>query len=255
MRVEQHQGERLARRARLLAGPPGPRGRPPPPSAACPSWPASPRGCGGWWRCRPPPARAGRRTGRGSGRAAPAAGPGPGRTGAVKWNVLPLAELALDPDRPAHQLDQLRPRSPGPARCRRTCGSSRRPPARTASKSQPAACRAGCRCRCRGRRSAGATLLARSATRTSTRTHDLAPLGELDGVADQVDEDLPQPAGVADQRVRARRRRRGRPAPGPSRGPAGPAWPGCRRGARGGRSRWAPGRACRPRSWRSRGCR
>ena len=30
---------------------------------------------------------------------------------------------------------------------------------------------------------------------------DLAVLGELDGVADQVDEDLGQPAGIADQRL------------------------------------------------------
>ena len=52
--------------------------------------------------------------------------------------------------------------------------------------------------------------------RSSTCDDDLALLGELDGVADQVDEDLPQPAGVADQRVGHVGRRRGRPAPAPS---------------------------------------
>ena len=33
----------------------------------------------------------------------------------------------------------------------------------------------------------------------STCDEDLAALGELDGVADQVDEHLPQPAGIADR--------------------------------------------------------
>ena len=56
----------------------------------------------------------------------------------------------------------------------------------------------------------------RPATRCSTSHHHLAALGELDGVADQVDDDLPQPARVADQGVGHVRRRRGRPAPAPS---------------------------------------
>ena len=41
----------------------------------------------------------------------------------------------------------------------------------------------------------------RRAASSATVHDDLAALGELDGVADQVDQDLPQPAGVADQRV------------------------------------------------------
>ena len=45
------------------------------------------------------------------------------------------------------------------------------------------------------------TLLARRVSSRPTDDDDLAALGELDGVADQVDQDLAQPAGVADQSV------------------------------------------------------
>ena len=101
-----------------------------------------------------------------------------------------------------------------------------------------------------------ADLVRRSRPFTLDVDHDLAALGELDRVADQVDEDLPQPARVADEGVghvggdlagqlQPLRVRRGRPACSSSslegvaqvEGDAG------------------PGRACRPRSWRSRGCR
>ena len=43
--------------------------------------------------------------------------------------------LALDPDPPAHQLDQARARSPGRGRCRRTGGWSSRRPARRGRRS------------------------------------------------------------------------------------------------------------------------
>ena len=79
---------------------------------------------------------------------------------------------------------------------------------------------AGCRCRCRARRSAARPCRRRRGHSRSTRDHDLAALGELDGVADQVDEDLPQAPGIADQRVGHVGADRGTPARGPSRAPA-----------------------------------
>ena len=51
--------------------------------------------------------------------------------------------------------------------------------------------------------------------------HHLAPLGELDRVADQVDEDLPQRGRGRPPGRPARRPRRGRPAPAPSCGRGG----------------------------------
>ena len=64
---------------------------------------------------------------------------------------------------------------------------------------------------------------ARLARARSHRTTTSPALGELDRVADQVDEHLPQPAGVADEQVGHVRVRRRRPAPAPSRAPARPA--------------------------------
>ena len=76
---------------------------------------------------------------------------------------------------------------------------------------------AGCRCPCRARRTAAATRLRRVRSTSSTSTHDLAALGELDGVADQVDQDLPQRGRVADERVGHVGRDVAMPARGPSR--------------------------------------
>ena len=84
--------------------------------------------------------------------------------------------------------------------------------------------------------------------------HHLPRFGELDGVADQVDDDLAQAVGVAHQGI----------------GHVGATWPASSspflwarrasvatvssRVSRRSKST-SPGRACRPRSWRSRGCR
>ena len=97
--------------------------------------------------------------------------------------------------------------------------------------------------------------LDRPASSSDNGDDDLAPLGELDGVADQVDQDLAQPAGVADQSVGDL-----------GRDPAGQLQPlgvcpqrqGLERlvaARRAGRTGPGRGSACRPRSWRSRGCR
>ena len=68
-------------------------------------------------------------------------------------------------------------------------------------------------------------------------TH-LALLGELDRVADQIDQDLPQPAGIADQRRRARRVARSqRQLQALRAGRARPGASSCRRARRAGRSR------------------
>ena len=139
MRVEQDQRERLAaaaarsQRGQRRAAARRPR------SAACPSWSASRRGCGGWWRCRRRPARGRPREAGAARRCAAGAGrPRRRPKRAVKWNVLPLPDCALDPDPPAHQLRPAATRSPGPGRCRRTCASSSRRPARRPRRSAPA---------------------------------------------------------------------------------------------------------------------
>ena len=80
----------------------------------------------------------------------------------------------------------------------------------------------------------------------------LARLGELDGVADQVEQHLAQPAGVADQgvgHVRLHVADQLQPLPV---GPHGQGPEGVAERARAGRSRPGPAPACRPRSWRSR---
>ena len=179
---------------------------------------------------------------------------------AVKWKVLPWPGLALDPDPAAHQLDQLAgdgQAQPGAAVL------ARRRAVRLGERLEDrlAACPAGCRCRCRGPRSAGAASRDRNRSRTSSarplhdRTTTSPALGELDGVADQVDQHLPQPARVADQAVGhvgadvagqlqplgvgAHGQRLERVAERVAQGESAP----------------GRGRACRPRSWRSRGCR
>ena len=98
------------------------------------------------------------------------------------------------------------------------------------------------------------TRRARPATAADSQ-HDLAVLGELDRVGQQVEQDLAQPADVADDRPRqvvvdlvgeleALGRGRGAMT---SRAPS-MQWPA-------GRTARSRGRPCRPRSWRSRGCR
>ena len=85
--------------------------------------------------------------------------------------------------------------------------------------------------------------------------HHLAMLGELDGVADEIEDDLAQATRVAHQRVRDI---------GPDvAGQFESFLLGTQRQAsssvssrcRGGRTRWSRGRASAPRSWRSPGCR
>ena len=105
--------------------------------------------------------------------------PGPRRTSRPRATAREMeraaaAELALDPDPPAHQLDQLGARSPGPGRAAEAAASSSRRPARTARRSATA-CRRRCRCRCRAPRSAACTSLGLDASLDGPRaTHDLA---------------------------------------------------------------------------------
>ena len=165
-----------------------------------------------------------------------------------------LADLALDPDAAAHQLDQPRRRSTGPGRCRRTRASSSRRPARRRRRS-PAACRPGCRCRCRSRRSARPGLARRPATRPRRVSDDLAALGELDGVADQVDEDLAEPDRVADQAVGDVGGDLAGQLQALGVGPEGQRLQRVVEAVAEGELDRARARACPPRSWRSRGCR
>ena len=83
--------------------------------------------------------------------------------------------------------------------------------------------------------------------------HDhLALVGELDGVADQVEQHLAQPAGVADQGVGHVRLHVADQLQPLLVGPHGQGPQGVPRPPPAGRSRPGPVPACRPRSWRSR---
>ena len=95
-----------------------------------------------------------------------------------------------------------------------------------------------CRCRCRvtAKRSSAASVAARARVTAITTS---PALGELDGVADQVDQDLAQAAGVADARAAGMPRHRCGP---PARAP----WPRAARRAAG-RRRPRPCRAGRRR--------
>ena len=119
----------------------------------CPSRPAARRRIArGWWRCRRPPARAGRQH---RGRVLACATSADGRPeprGEVERAA--LAGLALDPDPAAHQLDQLRrdgqPQAGAAVLARRRAvglGERRRRSASCLSAGMPMPCR--------GRRSAG----------------------------------------------------------------------------------------------------
>ena len=103
---------------------------------------------------------------------------------------LPRARRAVDADarRPScsHQLAADRQAQAGAAVA--PAWSTRRP-ARTAGTARAAARRA-CRCRCRAPRSAAATASPRRARPRRRPTHDLAALGELHRVADQVEQHL-----------------------------------------------------------------
>ncbi len=177
--------------------------------------------------------------------------------GSANQKVMPLPRLALDADLARPSARRGAWRSPAPGRCRRSCRVVEPSACAKASKMR-AALAPGCRCRCRATSKRRARRCARS--RRCSATADARPrrCGELDGVADQVDQHLPQPDRVA-----------AAPAVGTLVGdvaaPARAPWPAAawreqhaaRRStsvARG-RSRWSPARACRPRSWRSRGCR
>ena len=71
-----------------------------------------------------------------------------------------------------------------------------------------------CRCRCRAPRTRTTRVVRRLRSR-ATRDDDLAALGELDGVADQVDQHLAQRGPDRRAAPSARRDRRARPARGP----------------------------------------
>ena len=139
-------------------------------------------------------------------------------------------------------------RSRDRGRCRRTSGSSRRRPARTPRRCGPAR-RARCRCRCRD--------MQRDLVRAGSgldHDGDAAGFGELHRIAGEVEQHLAQARGVADQPVAAAARRR-----------YGGDLDALGVGARSeqldrlldqrGEDRTAArrARACRPRSWRSRG--
>ena len=196
MRVEQHQRERLARLRGAATARPAPR----PPSATVGRMP-QPASIS---------SRIGRlvalssttRTGRPAQPPPPATAAGglaaePQPSRAVKWNVLPRPARS----RPRSARPSARPaaaRSPGPGRCRRTCRVV-----------EPSACSNGSKIAAslsagmpmpvsRDREVQQRSHLARrrrAGVRLDATTDDLAALGELDGVADEVDDDLAQPAG------------------------------------------------------------
>ena len=174
---------------------------------------------------------------------------------AVNQNVEPDAFAALDADFAAHQLGEApddRQPEPGAA----VAARRRRVDLRERLEQRVQRDRQECRCRCRAPRSAAGRAAASLTALRVTSDRHAAALRELDGVAAQIDQDLPEAA---------RRRRARAPAPSdrsrlssPVLSPA----PTTRivrttllDAARAARTRSIPGRACRPRSWRSRGCR
>ena len=124
---------------------------------------ASPRGRGGWSRCRRRPARAARPA---------AARPGVGRvagarrrarrSAAVKWNVLPWPGVLSTQMRAAHQLDEVPARWPGPGRCRRSRRVVEPSACAKGSNSALELVRRRCRCRCRATAKRSAARLADS---------------------------------------------------------------------------------------------
>ena len=140
----EHQAEGLRRPARASASSasasraPAAQLGPHPPAAR-----ASPRGCGGSWRCRRPPAPACPCRSAGLGRtAASAVSPSASAEAGGEVERAAAAHLALHPDPPAHQLDQPRGDGQPQARAAVPAGRARCRPARTPRRSPPA-CPAG----------------------------------------------------------------------------------------------------------------
>ena len=159
---------------------------------------------GGSWRCRRRRARAGcfeagrRRQRR------PLGGPRLPAEPRREVERAAATGLALDPDAAAHHLDELRRDRQAQAGAavaarRRAVGLRER------LEDRRAACRPGCRCRCRRPLNCSSTSSARLPLGRDAHD-DLAALGELDGVADQIQDHLPQ----ADRRRRAGSRARSR---------------------------------------------
>ena len=121
---------------------------------------------------------------------------------------------AFHPHRAAHQLGQ--PLADGQAQAGAAVLARGAAVGLAELLEQPAHASArSCRCRCRAPRSAASSR--RSRALDAHRQHHLAGFGELDGVAEQVEQDLAQPRDVAVDRRRHRRLRRRRRCPGPSR--------------------------------------
>ena len=140
----------------------------------------------------------------------------------VNQNVLPRPGSLSTPIAPAHQLDELLGDREARGRCRRSGASSSRRPARTAGTAAPARPAAmPMPVSVTSKRRTEAALVARP-TRL-TRTDDAALVGELDRVADEVQQDLPQPPGIASTTAGTSALDRAAPAPGPWTGRARPA--------------------------------
>ena len=114
-----------------------------------------------------------------------------------------LVRPALDPDAAVHHADQRRADRQARARCRRSGAWSSRRPDGTLRKS-PSDARARCRCPCRSTEKRSAVSSSWLGLGRDGDEH-VPALGELDGVADQVHDDLTQPQRVAvDRRRHAR---------------------------------------------------
>ncbi len=164
-----------------------------------------------------------------------------------------LADLALDPDLAPHEGDQ-------PRRNRQSQAGAAEPARRRAVglrervENDATAFRRGCRCPCRSRQMPADSRRPdwpSNVTRTTTSPRSV----NLIALPDQIDEHLPQPAGVADRRGRERRSRCRKRVPVLCGAPAGPAFSACRPAGRAAETQSGRDRACLPRSWKSRGCR
>ena len=176
---------------------------------------AAPAGSRARRRCHPRPARASCASCSGTILPEPFAAPTPSQT--VKKNVLPTPGLAFEPDAPAHQLDQ--------------------PPADGQAQPGAAVLARGGHVGLRERLEQLRRLLRRHAdagvAHGELELHllagaleqfdvepDLAALGELDGVVDEVGQDLAEAERIAQQVLGDRRARRGPGTPGPCRAPS-----------------------------------
>ena len=164
--------------------------------------------------------------------------------------------LALDPDAAAHQLDELRRDRQAEAGAAEPA-RGRAVGLRERLEDRRAACPPGCRCRCRATANVQRRAARPCALVEADVDVDRAALGELDRVADEVDQHLPQPDRIADDARRARRARRRSVSASPFcvRRAAPAARRSRRRRPRSDERRPTRARACRPRSSRSRGCR